>query len=234
MPQPAEKVQHLQNMKYVHQLSRPAVYPRVFGFTKTGTRTPTRADPTRKPAGLTRTRAQPYARSWLDRNTEVTFDAAIQQGFPRPLRRRSSILWKEYQQAQRDWDDKWGANMLPMTARPYPLQPGGADLGASGCWTCGKDDGHFSRDCTVPEADCLPPKEVYWRQVNQPQNRPPAAPKAPVTLRSCAYPNTPSGFVTPPRAPGTPTPAFRRPPPPHFGQNNILMLMDAQGGYYGV
>ncbi|KAJ7808702.1 hypothetical protein B0H13DRAFT_1928317 [Mycena leptocephala] len=152
--------------------------------------------------------------------------------------------WKEFRQEERDWDDRWGANMFPTAARPYPLQPGGTELGAASWWTCGHD-GHFGRDFTAPDADRLSAKESFWRQSNQSQSQghPPAAPRTPITLRSRAYPNTLMAglsFVTPPRAPNTPSPAFRRQPPPHMSQpnflapaNNVLMVVDTQGNHYG-
>ncbi|KAJ7496372.1 hypothetical protein FB451DRAFT_1549546 [Mycena latifolia] len=141
--------------------------------------------------------------------------------------------WKEFAQAQRDWEDKWGADMLPTAAWPYPLQPGGAELG-SGCWNCGLD-GHFKDNCSAPEADRLSVKETYWCQA-QSQNRS-GPPRTPNTFRPRPiFGNSPIGaFQTPPRAPHTPTPAFRRQQPPHFRPTagDVLMVVDSQGYYYG-
>ncbi|KAJ7783988.1 hypothetical protein DFH07DRAFT_764354 [Mycena maculata] len=149
--------------------------------------------------------------------------------------------WKEYTQATRNWEEKWGANMLPTAARPCPLQPGGSELGGAGCWTCGLD-GHFGRECTAVAADRVPPKEAYWRQASQTQGRSPAPLRSPIALRSGAHPNSPiPAFNLPPRTPHTLSPAYRHQPPPHFNQTNahtgaddgVLMVVDSLGNYHG-
>ncbi|KAJ7130710.1 hypothetical protein C8R46DRAFT_1048817 [Mycena filopes] len=144
--------------------------------------------------------------------------------------------WKEFQQAQRDWDEKWGANMLPTASRPYPLQPGGAEIGGAGCWKCGRDEGHFGRNCPAPETDYVSEKEAHWRRINLPQSGPPQPPRTPITIRSRANPNAPLQFPNLQRTPGTPSPAYRRGVPPHIPPpnfSNILMVVDAQGNVYG-
>ncbi|KAJ6485491.1 hypothetical protein DFH09DRAFT_1339767 [Mycena vulgaris] len=144
--------------------------------------------------------------------------------------------WKEFRQAERDWHDKWGADMLPTLSRPYPLQPGGSELGGAGCWKCGQE-GHFGRECTAPEKDCLSPKESYWRRSNgQAQDRSPAPPRTPGTSRGRGSPHSPMArFPIPPRSPHTPSPMFRRQQPPHFRTpgDTVLMVVDEQGYYYG-
>ncbi|KAJ7136253.1 hypothetical protein C8R46DRAFT_1234786 [Mycena filopes] len=145
--------------------------------------------------------------------------------------------WKEFQQAQRDWDEKWGANMLPIASRPYPLQPGGVEIGGAGCWKCGRDEGHFGNSCPAPESDHVSPKEAHWRQTNLPRRGPSQPPRTPVTIRSRTNPTgfAPVHFPTP-RTPGTPSPAFRRQGPPHISQpnfGNVLMVVDAEGNVYG-
>ncbi|KAJ7177152.1 hypothetical protein C8R46DRAFT_1030340 [Mycena filopes] len=121
---------------------------------------------------------------------------------------------RSFQQAQRDWDEKWGANMLPIASRPYPLQPGGVEIGGAGCWKCGRDEGHFGNNCPAPESDHVSPKEAHWRQTNLPRRGP----------------------SQPPRRLSPFAPAQIQPGPPHISQpnfGNVLMVVDAEGNVYG-
>ncbi|KAJ7939068.1 hypothetical protein B0H13DRAFT_2261083 [Mycena leptocephala] len=85
--------------------------------------------------------------------------------------------WASYTRAVADWDAKWGAHMLPNASRPYPLRPGTVEDGKCG------NEGHFGRDCTATDDQCLSHKETHWRQVkhrqNQ-QNQQPVPPRTPV------------------------------------------------------
>ena len=61
------------------------------------------------------------------------------------------------------WESAYGSNVLMAFTRDHlPLTPGTVALGSQECYGCGKI-GHTGRDCPLPEAERINPRERGWR-----------------------------------------------------------------------
>lgn len=71
--------------------------------------------------------------------------------------------WQSYTRAIEDWNEKWGSDVQPTPARPYPIRPNAPLVGEVCCWNCGGRD-HMAGSCPTDRSQYLPEKEREWRR----------------------------------------------------------------------
>ena len=71
--------------------------------------------------------------------------------------------WQSYARAIEDWNEKWGSDVQPTPARPYPIRPNAPPVGEVCCWNCGGRD-HMAGSCPTDRSQYLPEKEREWRR----------------------------------------------------------------------
>jgi hypothetical protein len=69
---------------------------------------------------------------------------------------------QQYTRDMAAWEATWGANVeMSFRRENLPLTLGTAALGSHKCYGCEKE-GYMSKDCPIPEDECINPHECAW------------------------------------------------------------------------